>query len=158
MIVRKLRLTKGWSQEELAELTGLSVRTIQRIERGRKPGLESRKALAAVFETDVSTIYSNYPEDTMSSDAELVTEEKDAIEYVRDIKGFYTHSIVYLIVITFLVFLDYKTNPNNMWSGWTALGWGMGVLAHGFTVFERLNIFSARWEKKQVEKRLGRKL
>lgn len=32
MIVRKLRLQRGWSQEQLATLTGLSVRTIQRIE------------------------------------------------------------------------------------------------------------------------------
>lgn len=35
MIIRKLRLQRGWSQEQLAELTGLSTRTIQRIERGQ---------------------------------------------------------------------------------------------------------------------------
>ncbi|WP_309247253.1 helix-turn-helix transcriptional regulator [Shewanella sp. VB17] len=34
MIVRKLRLQRGWSQEHLSQLSGLSVRTIQRIERG----------------------------------------------------------------------------------------------------------------------------
>ena len=34
MIVRKLRLQRGWSQEQLAEMSGLSTRTIQRIERG----------------------------------------------------------------------------------------------------------------------------
>ncbi|MCP3290272.1 helix-turn-helix domain-containing protein, partial [Aeromonas hydrophila] len=28
MIVRKLRLQRGWSQEQLAAFTGLSVRTI----------------------------------------------------------------------------------------------------------------------------------
>jgi transcriptional regulator with XRE-family HTH domain len=36
--------------EQLAAFTGLSVRTIQRIEQGQRPGLESLKALAAVFE------------------------------------------------------------------------------------------------------------
>ncbi|WP_428831123.1 helix-turn-helix domain-containing protein, partial [Campylobacter coli] len=30
MIVRKLRLQRGWSQDQLATMTGLSVRTIQR--------------------------------------------------------------------------------------------------------------------------------
>jgi DNA-binding XRE family transcriptional regulator len=35
MIVQKLRIQRGWSQEQLAELTGLRARTIQRIERGR---------------------------------------------------------------------------------------------------------------------------
>lgn len=37
MIVRKLRLQRGWSQEQLATLTGLSVRTIQRIGRDNNP-------------------------------------------------------------------------------------------------------------------------
>ena len=46
MILRKLRLQRGWSQEQVAELTDLSVRTIQRIERGGQPSLESAKALA----------------------------------------------------------------------------------------------------------------
>ena len=56
MIVGKLRLQQGWSQERLATLTGLSVRTIQRIEQGQQPGLESLKALAAVFELDVTQL------------------------------------------------------------------------------------------------------
>lgn len=47
MLVRKLRLQRGWSQEHLAELVGVSVRTIQRIERGYSPGLETSKALAS---------------------------------------------------------------------------------------------------------------
>ena len=55
MIVRKLRLRRGWSQDQLAEFTGVTVRTIQRIERGHKPSLETAKALAAVFEVDCST-------------------------------------------------------------------------------------------------------
>ncbi len=56
MIVRKLRLQRGWSQEQLAAFTGLSVRTIQRIEQGQQPGLESLKALAAVFELEVAQL------------------------------------------------------------------------------------------------------
>jgi transcriptional regulator with XRE-family HTH domain len=35
MIVRKLRLQRGWTQEHLAGLSGLSVRSIQRLERGQ---------------------------------------------------------------------------------------------------------------------------
>jgi transcriptional regulator with XRE-family HTH domain len=34
MTLQKLRIQKGWSQEQLADLSGLSVCTIQRIERG----------------------------------------------------------------------------------------------------------------------------
>jgi len=43
MIVRKLRLQRSWSQEYLADLSGLSTRTIQRIERGQKASPESLK-------------------------------------------------------------------------------------------------------------------
>ena len=56
MNVRERRLEKGWSQEELARHSGLSTRTIQRIEGGQKAGLESLKCLAAVFETSISAL------------------------------------------------------------------------------------------------------
>jgi len=55
-MIKKIRISKGWSQEQLAQFSGLSVRTIQRIERGHNAGLESLKCLAAVFELDVSTL------------------------------------------------------------------------------------------------------
>lgn len=75
MIIRKLRLQRGWSQELLAELSGLSVQTIQRIERGQKPGLESLKSLAAVFETSISELQQ---EPTMTYDEKLTHEEQTA--------------------------------------------------------------------------------
>ncbi len=53
MIIKKLRLDRGWSQEDLAETSGVSVRTIQRIENGGRASLETLKCLAAVFETPV---------------------------------------------------------------------------------------------------------
>jgi uncharacterized Tic20 family protein len=48
---RVLRNRKGYSQEELAEKTGLSLRTIQRIENGEaEPRGDSLKRLAIVFD------------------------------------------------------------------------------------------------------------
>lgn len=41
MLVQKLRLQRGWSQEQLAIVSGLSVRTIQRIDRGQSASLET---------------------------------------------------------------------------------------------------------------------
>lgn len=51
-----MRLGRGWSQEQLAEASGLSVRTIQRIENGQAPGLASAAALARVFDVDVDQL------------------------------------------------------------------------------------------------------
>jgi len=45
MLIQKLRLQHGWSQQQLAELSGISVRTIQRIERGQPASTESLKSL-----------------------------------------------------------------------------------------------------------------
>lgn len=56
MIVKKLRLQRAWSQEHLAELTGLTRRTIQRIEHDQKPSLDSQQALASVFEVSIETL------------------------------------------------------------------------------------------------------
>ena len=56
MRIQKLRLQRGWSQEQLAELSGLSTRTIQRLERGQPASLETLKALAAVFDVDLTTL------------------------------------------------------------------------------------------------------
>ena len=59
--VKQLRLQRAWSQEQLAELAGVSVRTIQRIENGDRPGLETLSALAAVFEVNVAVISGESP-------------------------------------------------------------------------------------------------
>src|SRR5690606_14629316 len=56
MILKKLREDKYLSQEQLATMSGLSVRTIQRIESGSRASVESLKSLASVLETSVSTL------------------------------------------------------------------------------------------------------
>ena len=54
--VKNLRLERAWSQEQLAEFSGLSLRTIQRIEKRGKASMESKKALASVFEIDLAAL------------------------------------------------------------------------------------------------------
>ncbi len=156
MIVRKLRLQRGWSQEQLAEMTGLSVRTIQRIERGHNAGLESINALAAVFEVDLSELQQE--SEMPIEETNMTFEEMQAIEQVRDIKGFYMHLLSFVIVAPILVAVNIYTSPEYMWFWWAVLGWGLGVLSHGLAVFEVFNLFGPSWERRQVEKRLGRRL
>ena len=56
MSVKELRRERSWSQEQLAELSGLSLRTIQRIESSGKGGCGSIRALASAFEIDESAL------------------------------------------------------------------------------------------------------
>jgi transcriptional regulator with XRE-family HTH domain len=51
-IVRTVRTMKGWTQETLAELSGLQTRTIQRVEQGQPSSLDTRQALARGFGFD----------------------------------------------------------------------------------------------------------
>jgi transcriptional regulator with XRE-family HTH domain len=55
-IVRELRRERGWSQEQLATISGLSERTIQRIETGGDCSLDSKMALASAFELPPSAL------------------------------------------------------------------------------------------------------
>lgn len=56
MSFRSLRERKLLSQERLAELSGLSLRTIQRLEAGHRVSYASLRALAATFEMDVDLL------------------------------------------------------------------------------------------------------
>ena len=155
MLIQKLRLQRGWSQEQLAEVSGLSVRTIQRLERGQPGSLESMKALAAVFETDLDRL-KEPTRDAPRSD--LRPDEALALAHVRKVKSFYVHLTQYLIVIPILAVVNLTSYPNYLWFVWPALGWGLGLLAHGAAVFNVLPFLDGAWERRQVEKFLGRKL
>lgn len=155
MLIQKLRLQRGWSQEQLAEVTGLSVRTVQRLERGQPGSLESMKALAAVFEIDLNRL-KEPAMDALQSD--IRPDEALALAHVRKVKGFYIHLTQYLIVISILAGVNLTSFPQYLWFVWPALGWGLGVLSHGATVFGVVPFLDGDWERRQVEKHLGRKL
>jgi putative transcriptional regulator len=57
-----LRTEKGLSRQELAEKIGVNYQTIGFIERGDySPSLELAFKVAAVFEVDVTTVFSDQP-------------------------------------------------------------------------------------------------
>ena len=56
MILKQLRIGRHLSQEQLAQMSGLNVRTIQRIESGHNASLESLKCLASALEVEIETL------------------------------------------------------------------------------------------------------
>ena len=182
MLVQKLRLQRGWSQEQLAELSGLSVRTIQRIERGLPASNETLKSLASVFEIDFSALQATQ-EPAMTTQATVNSspvfnqtannatpplqaqsaqsvnaDEEAAFRHVRKIRGFYSHVLRYVVIIGALTVFNLIKMPDRIWVIWPALGWGLGLVFHGMRVFGTMPFMNADWEKRQVEKYLGRKL
>lgn len=59
--IAALRRERSWSQEELAQASGLSVRTVQRIESGDAASLDTKRTLAAAFDVDVRTFAAAEP-------------------------------------------------------------------------------------------------
>lgn len=160
IIVRKLRLQRGWTQEDLARFAGLSVRSVQRVERGQQSSLETLKALAAVFETDVATIGNGGQE--MSDTTVMPEDEKEALEYVARLKGFYTHLFMYVVfAIAFLGTFGLKwgfASPPVRLMLYAFAGWGLGLVFHALHAHEVIDFLSPKWERRMVERRLGRKL
>ena len=156
MLIQKLRLQRGWSQEQLAELSGLSVRTIQRLERGQQASVESLKSLGAVFEIDFSKLREDAMEPAITQG--VSADETIALARVRRIKGFYIHVAQYCATIAVLAIANYLLYPRYFWVGWVALGWGCGLVVHGLRVFDKVPFLNGDWERRQVERYLGRKL
>lgn len=183
MIIQKLRLEKGWSQELLAQLSGVSVRTVQRVEGGQKAGLETLKSLAAVFDINVATLVqeqtmiskTSMNPDELAREATLKAagrpsngtetptgpiglqrEEAETLEYVQNLKGFHLNWITALLVLPCLCALNFYLTPNVLWVTWAAAGWGMGLVLHALTMYGLFGVFNTKWERRAVEKRLNK--
>jgi transcriptional regulator with XRE-family HTH domain len=147
----------GRSQDQFAQLTGLNARTIQRIERGQKPSHESAKSLASVFEVDLSTF--TLEDTTMNAGTnekgDLKHDEEQAIKYGKRMMEFYQGLLAYAIcaMVFFAVF-----GFGNPVLYWVFLGIGAGLVVQGLFAYEVFRFSPPNWEKKIVEKKLGRKL
>jgi transcriptional regulator with XRE-family HTH domain len=77
VLVRTVRVMQGWTQETLAELSGLQTRTIQRVEQGQPSSLDTRRALARAFRLDDLDYFSSLR--SFPTDEEL-QKQKEAFE------------------------------------------------------------------------------
>ena len=156
--VKVMREANGWSQEQLAEMAGLSTRTIQRIERGQRAGLESWKSLAAVFGATIRDLQGDTDMNTTVENTRLAEEETKALQEVRRLRSWYIGLIYYAAVMLLLVVINWLTSPDYWWVIWPALGWGLSIALRGVTLFTPWRILGDDWERREVEKRIGRKL
>ena len=78
MLIKQLRKQQLLSQEQLAEHTRLSLRTIQRLESGHRVGYASLRAIAAFFNLDVDNL-----EQELYSMDKMINEYKDYPLWLR---------------------------------------------------------------------------
>ncbi len=158
MLVQKLRLQKGWSQEQLAVLSGLSVRTIQRLEGGKPASVETLKAVASVFDIDFNRLREPDMDQPNTAPHDLRADEALALAHVRRLKLFWVNLMVYVSVAGSLIVANGLTDPTYMWSLWTAGIWGVMVLLNAIQVLFKVPFLDPVWERREVERFLGRPL
>lgn len=80
-----------------------------------------------------------------------------AYKRVKRIKGFYVHALVFVLVNAFIIISSYNRSlfGTEVFLRWetfsTALFWGIGLLAHGMSVFGRNIFFGQNWEEKKIQ-------
>lgn len=160
MSIRQRRTELGWTQEQLAQHSGLSARTVQRLEQGQAATLESLKCLAAVFETDVKSLMEEQDmtqrNETRNAGPNAIDHrEREAIDYVQNLKWFYIHLLLFAILNLGLLALNIAVSPGEWWVVFVILAWAAGLAVHAAYVFGAFGLFGAEWEQRQFRKRMG---
>ena len=77
----------------------------------------------------------------------------EAKKRVKRLKGFYIHLLVYLVVNVVLIVINTSGNSEKFFSietYFTAIFWGIGLLAHGLSVFLPDFILGKNWEEEKI--------
>lgn len=93
------------------------------------------------------------------SNSGLTPEEikyQEALKRVKKIKGFYTHLMVYIVINTMLLIVNYKNMDTNAnfwrWQTFsTVLFWGIGLAGHALSVFLPAMVLGKEWEEKKIK-------
>ncbi|MBM4158879.1 MAG: 2TM domain-containing protein [Ignavibacteria bacterium] len=75
-----------------------------------------------------------------------------AKERVGELKGFYTHLTIFIVINLVLFLINYFSMPEQLWFYWPLLGWGIGLVSHAFSVFGIKGFLGRDWEDKKIKK------
>jgi len=132
-------------------MSGLSIRTIQRIERDQKAGLESLKALSAVFDIEISELQ----REAVDAVGIITAEQDDQTKkeaYTEGVIGIYKLAglAILSLISTFVFAVDDTT------------GWGfIGLMAASWTVIigvyvlNTFDLFGDEWKSKIWARKFG---
>ena len=84
---------------------------------------------------------------------------RQAEKKFREMKGFYIHATAYVLVNIFIIFTIVKSgNPvSDIKNYAVAFFWGIGLLAHGISVFLPGLFWGREWEEKKIRKLMDKK-
>lgn len=90
----------------------------------------------------------------MTSEEQLQYEK--AFKRVKKIKGFYSHLLVYVVINIMIIILNIQSLDKGesyfqIKNFFTAFFWGIGLLAHGISVFGPNVFFGSNWEERKIK-------
>jgi transcriptional regulator with XRE-family HTH domain len=117
--LKEIRTSLNCSQKELSEKTGLTLRTIQRIENNEvKPSLYSLKVIGGALKTDLSEFVKK--SDTKPYEFNLTLKITDMNQFLTDLKVLVkTHwKTIFLIVLVIWLTLSYTDIKSGIMDAW----------------------------------------
>ncbi|CAG8998299.1 MAG: hypothetical protein CENE_00241 [Candidatus Celerinatantimonas neptuna] len=130
MQLKQWRLHRGWTQQQLAELSDLSVRTIARLENGQTPSLESLNALAAVFEVKREVLQHSLPPQPGLKSEQV--QDKSSAQLLTDFKY---KVLSRLILIIALFIINIITGHQFWWAIWPSLIIFLALATRGVYIY-----------------------
>ncbi|ASM30503.1 helix-turn-helix domain-containing protein [Serratia marcescens] len=150
--IRPLRLEKGWSQEQLATIAGLSTRTVQRIENGEQASLETLTAIAAALGVQVSDLNAQPQQTTMG---EETPDEQRLRRQVAAEGKLLSMAVRFAVIGAILLAVNVFTHPHYLWSLWAIGGMSLALVMRAVRTLLLRNVFS-RWQEQRLAQKLRR--
>ena len=91
------------------------------------------------------------------ADPSLSPEEREARRQVHQLRGFYHHLAIFLMVNAGLIGINLLFSSSRLWFHWPLLGWGIWLALHAFTTFSRGRWLGREWEERKVHEMLANK-
>lgn len=135
--IRLLRKQKGYSQEDLASLLGVSRQAISKWERGALPDIENLKKLSEIFECSIDYLVKDDVVEDDKTMCLVASKQKDVRFYIRIVQ------VVLLVMLAILWILS-KTMPFTITQYDTSVGMYFVGLA-GFIKYYNLTLVANMW-------------
>jgi len=127
--IKRWREERQWSQEHLAELSGLGLRTVQRIENGEGASRDSLMALASAFNVEVMALAID-----VEAEAEALVQKRMVKIRSRLRLSFFIHLVVFVLGMFVFLAIDMGLGGELGVMPWPMLWWSVAVAVHGATL------------------------
>ena len=157
--LKEIRTSKGLTQNELSDKSGIALRTVQRMERNEgKPSLYSMNAIGEALGVNLTLLYA--PDDETEKRNIMESTDQQLWQLARMRAKFKRGLGSYSLVIPFLWVIWYLTMPVEAkkyhipWPIWPMLGWGLGL---GIQYVNAYVIEVGSLEQREYDKLKGQK-